>query len=56
MHGKTYYKIIISFDTILYVEISMDLPAIGYQVISDFDPGMCFMEISTYLVVKWYLL
>ena len=56
MHGKTYYKIIISFDTILYVEISMDLLVIWYQVISDFDSGLCFIEISTYLVVKCYLL
>ena len=24
------------FDTVLYVEISMDLPVIWYQVISDF--------------------
>ena len=30
-----------SFDTVLYVEIAMDLPVIWYQVISDFDPGMC---------------
>ena len=30
-----------SFDTVLYVEISMDLRVIWYQVISDFDPGMC---------------
>ena len=32
------YKIV-SFDTV--VEISMDLPVIWYQVISDFNPGMC---------------
>ena len=30
-----------SFDTVLYVEISMDLPVIWCQVISDFDAGMC---------------
>ena len=34
-------KIINSFDTVLYVEICMDLPVIWYQVISDFHPGMC---------------
>ena len=30
-----------SFGTVLYVEISMGLPVLWYQVISDFDPGMC---------------
>ena len=40
LHGKTYYKIINNFDTVLYVEISMDLTVIWYQVITDFDPGI----------------